>query len=102
MRHIQHSAFLSRGYRSFSQIGGSLFIYGHSLAGSDEHILKRIEKGKVRNVYVSIFGNPKSKDNQRVITRALAMIAARESSGRRNGLKVQFYDAGSPNVWSST
>lgn len=99
MRRIQHSAFLSRGYRSLAKIGGSLFIYGHSLASNDEHALRLIERGTVRTAYVSIYGNPKSKDNQRIIARALAFAAARQHSGRRNRLDIRFFDAASAEVW---
>lgn len=99
MNRIQHSAFLSRALRSFAHIGGSLFVYGHSLANSDEHVLRLIERGAVRKVYVSIYGDPKSKDNQRIITRAQAFKSGREQSGRRNGLEVAFFDSASAKVW---
>lgn len=99
MQRIQHSAFLSRGYRSLPAVSGSLFVYGHSLAPNDEHVLRLIEKGKVTAVYVSIYGNPKSKDNQRVIARAEAFREGRENSRRRNSLDVHFFNAASANVW---
>lgn len=99
MRRIQHSAFLSRGYRSLAKIGGSLFIYGHSLASNDEHALRLIERGTVKTVYVSIYGSPKTKDNQRIIARALAFAEARQHSGRRNRLDVAFFDAASAEAW---
>lgn len=47
---IQHSGFLNRAYRSFASIGGALFIYGHSMAKTDEHILHLIDKGKTKQV----------------------------------------------------
>jgi len=99
MQRIQHSAFLSRSLRSFAHISGSLFVYGHSLADSDEHVLRLIERGTVKTVYVSIYGDPKSKDNQRIITRAQAFKAGRDQSGRRNKLEVAFFDAASTKVW---
>ena len=64
---VMHSSYLIRGYRSLSQISGSLFIFGHSLQSSDEHVLKCVEKSRVKNVFVSIFGDPNSPDNQRII-----------------------------------
>lgn len=99
MQRIQHSAFLSRGYRSLPEVSGSLFIYGHSLAPTDEHVLRLIEKGKVTTAFVSIYGDPKSKDNQRIIARAGAFREGRENSRRRNKLDVQFFDATSAKVW---
>lgn len=99
MRRIQHSAFLSRAFRSFAHIGGSLFVYGHSLANSDEHVLRLIERGTIKTVYVSIYGDPNSKDNQRIITRAQGFKSGRDHSGRRNKLDVAFFDAASAEAW---
>jgi hypothetical protein len=100
MKRIQHSAFLSRALRSFAQISGSLFVYGHSLANSDEHVLRLIERGKIKTVYVSIYGDPNSKDNQRIISRARGFTDCRALCSRRNKLGVAFFDAASAKVWS--
>lgn len=92
---IRHSDFLSRSYRSFANIGNTLFVYGHSFADNDEHIIRLIGRGKVRSLYVSIFGDPASDDNQRIMRRAESLSAAR----RKNALKVAFFDAASAEVW---
>jgi hypothetical protein len=99
MQRVQHSAFLSRGFRSFAQIGGSLFIYGHSLAINDEHVLRLMERGTVSTAYVSIYGDPQTKDNKRIIARAEAFPTSRDKSRRRNKLDVRFFDAASAEVW---
>ena len=98
---VMHSSYLIRGYRSLSQITGSLFIFGHSLQQSDEHVLKCIEDSNVQNVYVSIFGDPDSPDNQRIINRAQTLSSGRMNSRRRTSrnLEVMFYDAASASVW---
>lgn len=93
---IKHSDYLAKGYRSFCEIGGCLFIYGHSLAKNDEHFLKRIEKGKLKKIYVSIFGTPDTPANKEIIVRAKAMAAAR----KYGTLQVAFYCAESAKVWS--
>src|SRR5260370_3491333 len=36
LERIQHSGFLNRAYRSFAEIGGSLFIFGLSFVDSQE------------------------------------------------------------------
>ena len=96
LERIRHSDYLAKGYRSFSEIGGSLFIYGHSLAENDEHYLGRIEQGKVRKLFIGLYGDPESPNNKCIVRRALAMPARR----RRNvGLDVYFYDVGSASVW---
>lgn len=92
---IKHNDYLAKGYRSFCEIGGCLFIYGHSLAPNDEHFIRRIENGKLKKIYVSIFGDPDSPANKAIIARANRMATARKY-GR---LDVAFYDAGSAQVW---
>jgi hypothetical protein len=43
---IRHSDFLTRSTRSFGSIGGPLFIYGHSLADNDDHIVRLIQEAR--------------------------------------------------------
>ena len=100
---VLHNAFLMRGYRSLSAIGNSLVILGHSLHENDEHVLNCIERSEVRNLYVSIFGNLDSEDNQRIIKRARGMVDKRrqynQRRSRRPELTVHFFDAASAKVW---
>lgn len=93
---VRHSDYLAKGYRSFSEIGGSLFVYGHSLAGNDEHYLERIEQGKISQLFVGIHGNPNSENNKKIIRRAQAMPSKRR---RGSKLEVHFYDTDSASVW---
>jgi hypothetical protein len=97
---IRHSAYLHKGLRSFAEIcrstGASLFIFGHSLASNDAHILKQIEKGKIGQIYVSLYGNPASDSNRGIIARVKRMATVRD---QRYPLNVHFFDAGSANVW---
>lgn len=102
---IRHNDYLAKAYRSFSEIGGALFIYGHSLAKNDDHFLKRIEKGRLTHLYVGIYGDPVSPSNKTIIARATRMAHARtnktsrSSRGRSSELSVSFFDAGSAKVW---
>lgn len=93
---IQHSSFLGRAYRSFSAISGSLFIYGHSLAENDEHLLKLIDKGKTKRIFVGIYGDAASERNMAIIERARKIPGRRKP---RNPAEVHFFDAGSAHVW---
>jgi hypothetical protein len=95
---IQHSGFLNRGYRSFSSLGGSLFVYGHSLAANDEHLLKLIDGGKFKAVFVGIYGEPNSPTAKEIIRRATKFSIRR--SGKYS-VDVQFFDAESAHVWDS-
>lgn len=93
---IVHSNYLSRGLRSFASITGSLFIYGHSLAENDEHILRLISKGKVEKLFVGLYGNVKSKDNKVIIRRATELVNKRNNN---KNLELHFYSSESANVW---
>lgn len=97
LERIRHNDYLAKAYRSFSEITGALFIYGHSLAENDEHYLKRIEKGKVSSVYVGIYGDPNGDSNKQIISRANKLISGRAPS---RPLQVQFFNAATARVWS--
>ena len=92
---IRHNDYLARGLRSFNQITGTLFVYGHSLAENDAHILKSIERGKLTQPYVGIYGNPNTTENLAIIARANKMNFAE----RKKILNVYFFDAASAKVW---
>lgn len=99
MNRIMHSAYLSRALRSMVQIQGSLFVYGHSLADSDNHILRLIERGKISKLFVSLYGSIDSADNKRIIKRANIMSNERIRTNARKKLTVFFYDAQTAEVW---
>jgi hypothetical protein len=96
LERIRHNDYLAKAFRSFSEITGALFVYGHSLAPNDEHYLKRIERGKTAQVYVGIYGDPASDSNKQIIGRANQLAAARTLS---RPLTVSFYDAATAKVW---
>lgn len=95
MTRITHSGYLHKALRSFSSIGGSLFIHGLSLAPNDEHILQRIEQGKLQQVFIGIHGDPDADHNQKIIARANLLSANRGDSS----LKVHYYSSNSAKVW---
>ena len=96
LNRISHSNYLGRGYRSFAKIHGSLFVYGHAMHANDEHWYRLIEKGKLRQVFIGIFGDPTSADNRILIARGSQLQEARP---RKNPLSVSFFDSASANVW---
>lgn len=91
---IMHSNYLSRGYRSLPKVSGAVFLFGHSLASNDDHILRLLERGAVRHLYVSLHGDPANPANKSIIGRGKQMSKYRKS------LKVDFYDAASARVWA--
>lgn len=65
------------------------------MAENDEHYLKRIERGRIKKVYVGIYGDVKSAANKKIIRRANLL-----SSNRHYGkLDVFFFDAATAKVW---
>lgn len=95
--HIRHSDYLSKAYRSFCEIRGTMFVLGHSLAKNDEHYLKAIEKGKLSQLYIGLHGDPMSDTNKYIVSRANAL-----NTGRKRGpaLSVSFFDSATAHVWS--
>jgi hypothetical protein len=97
--HILHNGFLHRPLRSLSNIGGSLFLYGVSLAENDDHILKQIERGtNALTVAVGLYKGKTGYD-KKVIQRAEAIKAARDAHNSQKPIDLIFYDSTSANVW---
>lgn len=96
---VQHSAFLSRGYRSLAQLSGSIFVYGVSFSENDEHILRLIEQNNASNIFISVYGDPNSRENQALMARASQLAEGRAESSRRKPLQVRFFEASSAQVW---
>lgn len=100
---IRHNAYLYQGFKQLTANVGQgkhcFFIFGHSLGESDDHILKRLARGRFPKLYVGIFGDPLTEDNQRIIQRAEGLAAQRSG---KNPLDVAFYDAASANVWGDS
>ncbi|WP_172331651.1 DUF4917 family protein [Mangrovicoccus sp. HB161399] len=99
---IKHSAYLHHSYKSFSsqmgQRNDALFIFGHSLAENDQHILKKIARGKIGQIYVGLYGDPDSVGNKTIRSAANALTVYR---GERVPLSVAFFDAASAKVWGA-
>lgn len=97
---IRHNAYLYQGFKQLTanlkQGKNCFFIYGHSLAANDDHILNRLALGRFPKLYVSLYGNPASEVNTEIVRRAKLL------SEKRNELwplEVVFYDAASAKVW---
>jgi len=98
---IRHNAYLYQGFKQFTanvkQGKHCFFIFGHSLAANDDHILIRMARGKFPKLYLGLYGDPDNDDNKRIIARARELAAQRHE---KTPLEVAFYDAASANVWN--
>lgn len=99
-RKIRHNAYLYQCFKVLTanarQGKHCFFVFGHSLADSDEHILVRLARGKFPRLYLGLFGDPASEANARVVKRARRLEVER---GPANPLTVTLFDSGSANVW---
>lgn len=97
---IRHNAYLYQGFKQFTanvqQGQHCIFIFGHSLAENDDHVLNRIGRGRCKKLYVGIYGDPLAEWNQQIIRRAQALAALR---AERWPLEVAFYDAATAKIW---
>ena len=99
---IKHSAYLYHSYKSFAaqmeKRNDALFIFGHKLAKNDLHILDKIERGKIKQVYVSLYGDLTNEENEKMIATAKRL---NQDRAEQYPLKVAFYDAASTKVWEN-
>jgi hypothetical protein len=95
LEQIQHSGYLNRAFRSFANIGGNLFIFGHSMSDSDDHILNLLTKNNVEAVYVSLHGKADTAANKMIIEKIRSLSSAR----KRESFAIYLFDASSAKVW---
>lgn len=99
---IRHNAYLYQSLKMLttnSNIGTHcFFIFGHSLAENDNHVLDELGGGKFKKLYVSLHGKPDSPENQKIISRANGISLLRDQQPK---LEVVFFDSASANVWGA-
>ncbi|EIK45696.1 hypothetical protein O59_001335 [Cellvibrio sp. BR] len=97
---IRHNAYLYQGFKVLTSNAETknhcFFIFGHSLAENDDHILIRMARGKFQKLYISLYGDPASETNKKIISRAQWMQAQRHA---KHPLEISFFDSASANVW---
>lgn len=98
---ITHSGYLSKALRSFEAIceqkNADLFILGHSLADNDDHVLKKIIKGTISRVFISLY-KPDSDESKSIIKKAEKLRNARN---KKNPLEVVYFDSETAHVWDA-
>lgn len=95
MEKIIHHHYLGKAKSSFEKIGNDLFVYGFGFGEPDEHILKLMGENKVKQMFVSLYGDPDSDGNKRIIQRAESIKPRRG----KNKLEIKFFKAETSHVW---
>lgn len=97
---ILHNAYLHKALRSLSNISGSVFVFGHSLADNDDHIFREIVRNtKIKSLFISLHGDSRSDTNTRIQQKTNLLATQRVGRSPRKPLEVYFYDANSAHVW---
>jgi hypothetical protein len=88
---IRRSDYLGHNFRSLGLITGNLFLYGHSLAENDRHILEQIsENKKLKRIFISIYGDPNDPSKKEIIARGENL---RYHRGEDTKKEIYFYKA---------
>lgn len=87
---ILHNPYLDFCFQKLSKLESVLFIYGHSFDESDKHIFDELNESGLEKVYVSIYGDEDSPENQRTKANALTYLS---------NLTVTFYQAETTYIW---
>lgn len=104
MEKIHHNAYLFTSFQSFEDIANAgkgkpgntcLFTYGVSFSQNDEHIFNKITHGRIKQLYVSLYGDINSKQNKQIIAQAEALKSHRS----KFPLEISYYDAETAAVW---
>jgi hypothetical protein len=96
MEKIQRTSYLHHGHEALRNVEGVLITFGWKMGECDAHILSALEKGKVSQIYVGLYGNPETMDNKTTRKRAKEIEACR---GKDQPVTVQFYSTDNVSVW---
>jgi len=105
MSKIAHSGYLHKGIRSLEAITGNLFIHGHSLADSDDHIFDLLPSAKIKTLFISLH-NPSNLDKHKEKFAKIQRIqelrkshVSKAKNHKSKYLDVYYYDASTARVW---
>ncbi|MCF5232347.1 MULTISPECIES: DUF4917 family protein [unclassified Pseudomonas] len=89
---IEHNPYLNYCFRKLRSLRDTLFIYGHSIADNDSHIFEEIKHSQVEKVFISIYGDAESKENQMTMMRAKNQLF---------GFDIEFFQAETTPIWAA-
>ncbi|MBF4248836.1 DUF4917 family protein, partial [Vibrio anguillarum] len=88
---IKHNPYLHACYQALGELGGTLYIHGHSIAENDRHIFDQINQSKITKVFISIFGDENQEWNRETMANAYRYFV--------RGKNIEFYDAATTPIW---
>ena len=95
LRWIRRNSYLNFCFSKLSKIRGVLFIHGHSLNETDQHIFDAINDNyNIKELYISIHKKTEDPDEKRAY--------AKSRFGKRKGndkIKLHFYNAEKVKLW---
>ena len=100
---IRDCNYLDYAFHSLRDIKDNLFIFGHSLGEQDDHVFYRTNTNpNLKNIFISIYGDIKSADNQRIIKKVKEweeIDIANNHLAKHLIKNYYFYDAESADMW---
>ncbi len=88
---ISEHLYLTDALTNLSTLDGALFIHGHSLDQSDQHIFDAINKSSLTQVFISVVDSVEIQDMEK---KAISRL------GNKRDRQIYLYDALSASVWS--
>lgn len=108
---IKESKYLARQLEYFkNQVNDpkrSLFIYGSSISSGDKHLWNLIEKGRIRDLYISTYLSSDPDKKREELWRDTMIIHHFQENRKYysrsdlNPLEINFFDASKTNVWKN-
>lgn len=104
LEQIHKNSYLNYCYEKLGRVENTLFVFGHALGDSDNHIRNIIaENEKLKVVYIGMYGDPSCAENQQLQESVRKIISRRLSIKKlkEKPLEIHFFDSKTANVWGS-
>lgn len=100
---IRENKYLNAAFGKFrhacGQAGSAIFIFGHGLSSTDNHLFNLICGGKVARVFIGVFGDETSKAWRHAVDVATEWVAQRSGMAHGSVLTVSIYDSRQCTLW---
>lgn len=103
IKKIRHNPYLEASYvQLYRDVAlnnckeSCIFIFGHSLAATDDHILRNVFSGRLGHIFISLYGNPESETNASIKANVARLFRANQIGHQ---MAITYFDAASAQVW---